>query len=295
MDRLEHRLDGLSLTLGAQHLRLGGTLRLEDRGLPGAFGLQDSGLLRSLGGENLRATVTLGAHLLLHRVLDGERRVDGLQLDTSHPHAPLAGGLVEDDAQLPVDVVAAGEGFLEIEASNHVSQCCRGEQLDGTQVVRDLVRRGAGIRHLEVDDSVDRDDEVVLGDHGLRREGDDLLAHIDQRSHPVDERHQDVETRLKGLVILAESLDDTGPSLGDDLHRPKQDGQNEDRDDDDHDHQDDLAEQVGGHSAVPSAGTTIAVAPSIAVTTIRSPASTGRSVVDCERRAVHVSPLASFT
>ena len=56
----------------------------------------------------LPISVTLGAHLLLHGALDGGGRVDGFQLDAVDADAPAAGGLVQDAAQLPVDLVAAG-------------------------------------------------------------------------------------------------------------------------------------------------------------------------------------------
>ena len=47
--------------------------------------------------------------------------------------------------------------------------------------VRDLVRRAERVGDREVEDGVDRDRDVVLRDHGLRRERDDLLAHVDER------------------------------------------------------------------------------------------------------------------
>jgi glycogen operon protein len=106
------------------------SLGFEDRRLT-ALRLEDLRLLRSLGGEDRGATVTLGSHLLLHRVLDGVGRVDGLQLDARHPQAPLAGRLIEDDAQLTVDVVPAGERLFEIETADDVAQRGRGELFDG--------------------------------------------------------------------------------------------------------------------------------------------------------------------
>ena len=107
VDGVEDREDRLGLTLGAQHRRLRVTLGLEDRRLARTLGREDLRLLRALGREDERAPVALGAHLLLHRVLDGEGRVDRLELDTRDADAPLAGRLVEHDAQLAVDVVAA--------------------------------------------------------------------------------------------------------------------------------------------------------------------------------------------
>jgi len=73
---------GLKYLVDSAGLALG----LEDRCGPVALGAQDGGLLVTLGGEDLRLAlafgaqdcrtlVALGPHLLLHRVLDGLRRV----------------------------------------------------------------------------------------------------------------------------------------------------------------------------------------------------------------------------
>ena len=85
--------------------------------------------------------------------------------------------------------------LLERHAADDVAQRRHRELLDRLDVVRDLVRRGLRVVHLEVDDRVDVHDEVVLGDDRLRRERDDLLAQVDQRPQAVDERHDDREAR----------------------------------------------------------------------------------------------------
>ena len=116
------------------------------------------------------------------------RRLDRLELDAVDADAPAAGRLVEHDAQLRVDVVAAGQRLLERQAADHVAQRGDGELLDRLQRVGDLVGRGLRVGDREVDDGVDPDHEVVLGDDRLRRERDDLLAQVDQRLDAVDER-----------------------------------------------------------------------------------------------------------
>ena len=73
VDGLEDRTDGLGLALGAQGGGLGLTLGAQDRGLLLALGGEDRGLPDAFGGEDRGALVTVGAHLLLHRVLDGGR------------------------------------------------------------------------------------------------------------------------------------------------------------------------------------------------------------------------------
>ncbi|GAA3105928.1 hypothetical protein GCM10017687_17080 [Streptomyces echinatus] len=85
----------MASTLGAQDLGLLLALGAQDLGLPDTFGLEDRGTL-----------VTVGAHLLLHRVLNGGGRLDGLELDAVDADAPLAGGLVQDAAQGRVDLLA---------------------------------------------------------------------------------------------------------------------------------------------------------------------------------------------
>ena len=84
--------------------------------------------------------------------------------------------------------------------------------------VGDLVRGAERVGDREVEDRVDRDRHVVLRDHGLRRERDDLLAHVDERPQPVDERHEEVEAGIERALVAAEPLDDAGARLRHDPH-----------------------------------------------------------------------------
>lgn len=145
MDGLEDHPDGLGLALGAQRGGLGLTLGAQDRGLLLTLGGQDLGLPDTFGLEDRRALVTVGAHLLLHRVLDGGRRLDRLELDAVDADAPLAGGLVQDAAQRRVDLLAGGQGPLQVHAADDVAQGGDGQLLDGLDVAGDLVRRGARV------------------------------------------------------------------------------------------------------------------------------------------------------
>jgi glycogen operon protein len=67
------------------------------------------------------------------------RRVDGLELDAVDADAPAAGLLVEDPAQLGVDLVAGGQGLLEVERADDVAQGGDGQLLDALDEVGDLV------------------------------------------------------------------------------------------------------------------------------------------------------------
>src|SRR4051794_39614209 len=122
VNRAEDRLDRLRLPLGVQPLRLALALRPQDRALLLALGGEDLRLLDALGLEDRRAPVALRAHLLLHRLLDGGRRVDRFELDAVHADAPFAGRLVEDHAQIGVDRVARGERLLEGHPAGDVAQ-----------------------------------------------------------------------------------------------------------------------------------------------------------------------------
>jgi hypothetical protein len=167
---VEDGLDRLGLALGLQDLRLALPLGPQDGALLLALGGEDLRLLHPFGGQDRGAPVALGAHLLLHRLLDRGGRVDRLQLDAVDANAPLAGRLVEHGAQRRADLVARGQRVLERHPADHVAQRRDGELFDRRDEVLDLIRRGLGIGDLEVDDRVDVDHQVVLGDHRLRRE-----------------------------------------------------------------------------------------------------------------------------
>jgi hypothetical protein len=92
--------------------------------------------------------------------------------------------------------------------------------VDRLDVVGDLVGGRPRVGHLVVDDGVDAEHEVVLGDHRLRCERHDLLAQVDHLTHAVDHRHQDHEPGGERSRIAAQPLNDAGSCLGDYTHRP---------------------------------------------------------------------------
>jgi hypothetical protein len=133
VDCREDCVDRLRFALRAQDRRLTLALCVEDRGLLSTLGGEDRGLLGALGSKDLcllftfrgqdRGTpVALGAHLLLHRGPDVRRRVDRLDLHAVDPDPPLARRLIQNHAQLSVDVLAGGQRGLERESADHVSQ-----------------------------------------------------------------------------------------------------------------------------------------------------------------------------
>src|SRR5206468_2449096 len=135
---------------------------------------------------------------------------------------------------------------------------------------------------LEVENSVDRHDEVVRGDHRLRREADHLLAHVHLGPHGVQERDQQVEPGRQRAMVPAEPFDHVHPLLRDDAYRPEQGDQQEQDDerDDDDDYDFQRSHRYSFH--------TRAVAPLISMTRTRSPGS--MTWVASYGRALHISP-----
>src|SRR6185437_8240096 len=185
----------------------------EDGALLGTLGGEDLGLAGAFGGQDRGALVALGTQLLLHRVLDGTGGVDGFQLDAVDPDPPLPGGLVEDSAQLAVDLLAGREGAFQVQPADHVAQRGDGQLLDGLDEVRDLVCGCLRVGDLEVQDRIDVDYEVVFGDDRLRRERYDLFPQVHAGPHPVDERHDGVEAGVQRPAVGTQPLDDIGARL----------------------------------------------------------------------------------
>ena len=159
------------------------------------------------------------------------RRVDGLDLHTVDPQPPPPGGIVEHAAEPAVDLVAGGEGLLQVHRADDVAQRGDGELLDGLEVVGNLVGGRTRVGDLEIQHSVDLDDEVVLGDDGLWRERDYLFAQLHYRADPIDERDDEVHAGLQGAMVAAEPLDVACAALRHYAHRP-QNGDDDEQDED---------------------------------------------------------------
>ena len=226
---------GFCFGLSTQDLSLTLPFGVVNRLLHAPFGLTDGGFLLPFGVEDLGTLVTLGTHLFLHGITDVAWGIDVLELDAVDLHAPLVRGFVEDDTELVVDGVTAGEGLIEVHLPDDVTQARLGELLDGVGEVLDFVDRAHGVDDLEVEDGVDLGDDIILRDDALAREVIDSLTQIDVRdvgeaheglsvgpwdgvspahgARAVDEGDDDVHARGEGAVVLTESLDDDGLRL----------------------------------------------------------------------------------
>ncbi len=263
VDGKEHAADGLGLTF--RHGQLAELLGLGDG--PGGFGLalgiEDVALLAPLGLEDRRCLLALGPgdgrfasalglgdhgpagafglHDLVHRRHDVGWGIHALDLDPNHPYPPVVGGVVEDGAQRGVDLVARRQGLVELEIAHHIAQVGLGQLGDGEDEVPDVVDQALGVGGFVEDHGVDRGHHVVRGDDLLRRDIDHLLSHVDG-GDPVDAGDDEAQSRVDGLLVLAQPLDQrplVGPhdldARGDEDHHDQgEDGE------DDHD---------GGHEA----------------------------------------------
>ena len=64
--------------------------------------------------------------------------------------------------------------------------------------------------NLEVEDAIDLDLDIILGDGGLIVNIDDLLLQTVVIAHLIDEWQLEAETRFQNLIELSEALQDLG-------------------------------------------------------------------------------------
>jgi hypothetical protein len=99
-----------------------------------------------------------------------------------------------------VDLVALGQGLVEVHRAHHGAQVGGRELHDGGVEVGDLIGGLGGVEHLEEDDSVDRDHRIVLGDDLLAGDVEHLLHHVHLAADPVEEGHVEIEPRAATVV-----------------------------------------------------------------------------------------------
>ena len=101
--------------------------------------------------------------------------------------APRVSGLVQDDPHLGVDDVTAGQGLIQFQVTDEVSQGGGGQVLNGSHGVFHAVGVQLGVGDLEEQNSVHLDGDIILGDDRLRGEVCDLFLQGDLASDPFDE------------------------------------------------------------------------------------------------------------
>ena len=141
-------------------------------------------------------------------------------------------------------MVAVGQDLVQLHGAHHGAQVGHGELGDGVVEVGHAVGRGGGVHHLDEDDGVHLDPDVVLGDHLLARHVQHLLHHIHPAAHRLDEGHEDGDAGLERSRVSAELLDRVFIALRDDL-----DGAEEQHQGEDHQHHYDEGYQISHGSA----------------------------------------------
>ena len=136
---------------------------------------------------------------------------------------PQALGRLIDHRQQPgVDLVALGQGLVEVHRAHHRAQIGGRELHDREIEIADLVGGLGRVEHLEEDDAVDRDHGIVLGDDLLAGDVEHLLHHVHLAADAVEEGGVEVEAGAGDSGEAAEMLDRVLIALADDLHAGEQ-------------------------------------------------------------------------
>ena len=187
-------------------------------------------MLRTLGLKDRLTAVALGLHLLLHGVLDVLRRQDVLQLYAVDLDAPRVSGLVQNGTHFGVDHITGGQGLIQFQIADDVTQGGSRQGLHGRHGLLHAVGVQLGVGDLEIHDGVDLHGDVILGDNGLRRIVQNLLLQADPAGNAVNEGNLEVHTHAPHAVERAQTLNDVSPGL--------LDNRNVGNDDNERDHDD---------------------------------------------------------
>ena len=113
-------------------------------------------------------------------------------------------------------MVALLESLVQFHAADHRTQRGLCKLRDGQFEVARSVGRQFGIRHLEIQDAVDLQLRIVLGDADLAGNVERNLAQVVLVTHGVDERDDEIQPRLQNAMESAEALDHEGALLRND-------------------------------------------------------------------------------
>ena len=151
------------------------TLCFEDLSLSLGLSDVDVGFLGALGTEDLCALAALSLRLQCHTRQNLVRRLDVSHFVPQESDTPLVSFFGERIDNFTVDLVTLLEGLVEGELSDLTSHGGLCKIDDGLIVVLNHVTSLFSIDHLDVDDTIDLNQHIVLGDTSLRRDRDDLL------------------------------------------------------------------------------------------------------------------------
>ena len=107
-------------------------------------------------------------------------RHDVLQLHPVDFNPPGICGFVQNGAHPGIDDISGGQRLVQLQLTNDVPQGGGGEVLNGAHGVFHPIGVELGVRDLEVEDRVDLDGDVVLGNDRLGWEVRHLFGGRDQ-------------------------------------------------------------------------------------------------------------------
>src|SRR6185437_2180970 len=177
------------------------------------------------------------------------------------------------------------KSFVQLDLADLASQRRLGQLRERKLIVVDPVRRALGIKHPHVQNSVDMDLDIVARNAHLFGNVDGTFLQHVLVTDCVDERHENVESRIKRRTVFPQTFHDVGALLRDDHSSFR------DRDDNDQrQHDENKRSSFHAHTSFDSirySDLTQSVNPSTFVTIARWPLASGEVP---SLRVVHVVP-----
>jgi len=122
-----------------------------------------------------------------HACEDLKRRVDVSNFIAEKLNTPLFSVFLDVLDNLHVDLVTLLECLIESQLTDLTTHRGLSQVDDGFSVVLDVVARLLWVNHLDVDDTIDLNKHVILGDSGLLRDLNHLFSKIMHVLDLIDE------------------------------------------------------------------------------------------------------------
>ena len=171
-----------------------------------AFGFQNGGTTEALGFQNGGALVAFSLHLTAHGFHQIAGRVDVLDFDAGHFHAPRLGGLIHHTQKPVIDFVALGQQAVQLHGTHDGADIGHGHVDNGVMGVLYFVSRLGSVHDLIEGDAVHGDHGVIASNHFLRWHLHDLLHHVLFMANAINEGNDESQTGLQGAHIFAEAF-----------------------------------------------------------------------------------------
>src|SRR5205085_9648245 len=134
-------------------------------------------------------------------------RREALDLVAQHLDAPVAARLVERVHDLAVNLLARLERLVELHLADLAAQRRLRELGDGGNIVRGAVGGETRLGDLVIEDAVDAELRIVLGNAHLLRHVERYLLERVHVGDLVEERDDEIEPRLERALVAAQALD----------------------------------------------------------------------------------------